>query len=334
MNHTFVTRIRVDGEHDAGTALVGPCHLHHDNGDGAVEWMHVMLEVIANRTLREHACNASAPFLDDVLFTAHVEVRFVLACKRRIGRILGCGGGPHGNVNTGGVHFAKFAVLRCDSRLDAFRNRCLPDQRTSKGSTAVEVEVVGGVCVPQAHFEGVPEGRRFNGSAAKSVHLLWRPDVLPRRFGDVGGDEPLKRLGGQREPVGDLDADGGQFLKHLAQRCTLSTDRGGVVHVGLVEPLGEGSVLHGGQPAMVLISARFLQGRNVGFRRSFRRVEASLAKGSQLCLKGRGAVVHRLSGRVFRIKAAQKHVAIPHHDAAVLATDGSALGGSVHGSNP
>ena len=114
--------LSIDGEHDTRRTFIASGHKLDTNGQGHCCVVEAMRATVDNGTVGEEGGVAIATGLDELLLATDVEVCLLLTSKGRFGKILGRGGGAHGDGQVGlAASAAQLLVRRKDILLELFR---------------------------------------------------------------------------------------------------------------------------------------------------------------------------------------------------------------------
>src|SRR5690606_37275861 len=206
-NHVFEARLGVDGEHDAGTALVGAHHALHTRRQGHFGMRVAFVHAIRNGAVVVQRCEHVADFLEHFVDAHHVEIRFLLPRERRIGKVFGRGRRAHGKRTLPvGIELGKCLA---DFLLEFGRKRRVDDPLADLGTDRCQF----------AHVFGIERAELFGNALIKAG----------------GFQEIAERLRGGGKPAGNAHTGAGQLADHLAERGILAADGVDVSHAQLLE---------------------------------------------------------------------------------------------------
>ena len=89
----------IDGEHHAGSALIGAHHLLYAHRESDLSVRKSFISAIRNRAVGEERCHRPHGRGDDVFATANAEIGLMLAREGRARQVLGGRGGAHSDVD-------------------------------------------------------------------------------------------------------------------------------------------------------------------------------------------------------------------------------------------
>ncbi len=189
----------VDGEHDAGTGLVGTHHDLYADRQRHVEVVETVLLPVGDGPVGKQGGIAAAAGLQQLIASPDIEVGLLLAGETRLRQVFGGGAAAHGHrrLVPSAAPRQRVVGLR-DGFRHGLRELAVADHLTHRAARMVQRDFAG-----SEFFELVPD------PLAQLVVL--------QEFA-IGG-------GGGREAVGHPDAAVGQPAEHLAERGILAADR-------------------------------------------------------------------------------------------------------------
>ena len=204
VDHSAMSGVRIQGEHDPRGREIAADHLHDHDGQGCVERIELLGDLVGDGALGEEAGAAVLPVQDDGVLAMDVEVALALTGEAGLLRVLDRRRRAHGDVDLGSVLGAELPIAGTQGCVHVRRNGRVDDHIARELGPRMHLEVVLGIRTLEAALERGAQGSRTAHDLGLEVgQAVGLRDLQPGLPGQRGREEGPVGGGGGGETVGD-----------------------------------------------------------------------------------------------------------------------------------